>query len=433
MKINFEKRYVVKLGQKTNKPVKAWRVTDFIEKVNNSYYKKELLKEIEERLYQGEDPKNIIILDKSFNIHKAYKGLGIIKMNTSGGAKHLYHLGKPYSLYPNEKIIITNNIYGTFSTLYKLFNKYKVKLDKASLKDILKEAFKNPNDLKFGVLNVELEQALEAVGDIKDINNLKDKVYELTNELKLNIEFELKQAQQFLQLDDEIKNSYDLEKRLKDTKDKKYKDLLNSFPNKFARYFVSTIRPIVGVYNPQKNIIEILASNFIKKDGHDERQIDLKSVTHNSPFTVVIIGGITLVISLYQMHCNKYDKKAIMHDEDDEVFSSLLEFDFDEDEDVQDELESGQVIMEEWQETKEALENVINEFETNDDTQKEDILEEVQSDLEEIRPTISRTLVLIENRVQIYFDKAFENNEFKEGTIKVTKEKKEETEFNDAI
>ncbi|WP_320940256.1 hypothetical protein, partial [Lysinibacillus capsici] len=206
METNFEKRFVVKLSQKTNKPVKAWRVTDFIEKVNNSYYKKELLKEIGERLSQGEAPENIIILDKSFNIHKAYRGLGIVKMNTIGGARQLYHLGKPYSLHPNEKIIITNNIFSTFSILYKLFNKYKVKLDKASLKDILKEAFNNPSDLSLEVLNTELEQALESVGDTQDMGNFKNKVYQLISELKFNIEFELNQARDFWQLDDVIEN-----------------------------------------------------------------------------------------------------------------------------------------------------------------------------------------------------------------------------------
>ncbi len=422
MKKEAQKRYVVKMNQNTKQHVKAWRITDFIEKINNSYYKKELLKEITERLNNGEHPENFIILDKSFNIHKANKHIKVLKLNTVNGVKKLYHLGKPHSLYPNEKIIVFNNVFNTFSTLYTLFNQYKIRLDKSILKDTFTEIF-NENEkliLEFTLFNEELDRSLDLIEDSKDRENLRVKKFSLLKELKENIETETKVAKDFIIIDKDIKDEGTLKKKMGE---KKYKELVSVSPNKFTRYLITTIRPIVGVYNPEKNQIEILASNFIKKDGFDERQIDLKNVSHNSPFSVTIIAGITFLLGVYQMHCNKYDAHVIDEYEID-TYSTLLELDLDEDEDDDDDeldteeaIEKSKIRIEEWQQTKEELEDLIQKnkevAEVDDDTNRHN---------SNIPISVIKALRNADNRVQTHFDRAFEYNDFKEGTIEVVEE-----------
>lgn len=426
MKKEAQKRYVVKMRQNTKQHVKAWRITDFIEKINNSYYKKELLKEITERLNNGESPENFIILDKSFNIHKANKHIKVLKLNTVNGVKKLYHLGKPYSLYPNEKIIVFNNVFNTFSTLYTLFNQYKIRLDKSILKDTFTEIFNEKEELilDFTLLNEELDHSLDLIEDSIDRENLRVKKVALIKELKENIETEIKAAKDFIKIDKDIKDESTLKKKMGD---KKYKELVSVSPNKFTRYLISTIRPIVGVYNPEKNQIEVLASNFIKKDGFDERQIDLKNVSHNSPFSVTIIAGFTFLLGVYQMHCNKYDATAIDEDEID-TYSTLLELDLDDEDDDDDEsdteeaIEKSKIRIEEWQQTKEELEELIQKnkevAELDDDT---------NHDNSNIPISVIKALGHADNRVQIHFDRAFENNDFKEGFVEVVEEGSEET------
>ncbi|KGR82750.1 hypothetical protein [Lysinibacillus odysseyi] len=426
MKKESQKRYVVKMRQNTKKHVKAWRITDFIEKINNSYYKKELLKEIIEKLNNGVNPENIIILDKSFNIHKANKNIKVLKLNTVNGVKKLYHLGKPYSLYPNEKIIVFNNVFITFSTLYTLFNQYKVKLNKSILKDTFNEIFteKEKLILEFTLLSEELDRSLSLVEDSKDRENLRVKKVALLEELKENIETETKAAKDFIKIDKDIKDEGTLKKKMGD---KKYKELASVSPNKFTRYLISTIRPIVGIYNPEKNQIEILASNFIKKDGFDERQIDLKNVSHNSPFSVTVIAGITFLLGLYQMHCNKYDAKAIDKEEVD-TYSALLELDLDDDDDDDDDesdteeaIEKSKIRIEEWLQTREELEELI---------QKNKEVAELEDDTNHnnsnVPISVIKALGHMENRVQTHFDKAFENNDFKDGFIEVAEEDSKE-------
>lgn len=425
MKKEVQKRYVVKMSQNTKQHVKAWRITDFIEKINNSYYKKELLKEITERLNNGESPENFIILDKSFNIHKANKHIKVLKLNTVNGVKKLYHLGKPYSLYPNEKIIVFNNVFNTFSTLYTLFNQYKIRLDKSILKDTFTEIFNGKEELilDFTLLNEELDHSLDLIEDPIDREDLRTKKVALIKKLEENIETEIKAAKDFIKIDKDIKDESTLKKKMDD---KKYKELVSVSPNKFTRYLISTIRPIVGIYNPEKNQIETLASNFIKKDGVDERQIDLKNVSHNSPFSVTIAAGLTFLLGVYQMHCNKYDATAIDEDEID-TYSTLLELDLDDEDDdesdTEEAIEKSEIRIEEWQQTKEELEELIQKnkeaAELDDDTNHHN---------DNIPISVIKALGHADNRVQNHFDRAFEDNDFKEGFIEVVEEGSEETE-----
>lgn len=423
------KRYVVKMRQKTKQHVKAWRITDFIEKVNNSYYKKELLKEIEDNLKNGINPENIVILDKSFDIHKANKDIKVLNLNTNIGVKKLYHLGKPYSLYPNKKIVICNNVFNTFSLLYTLFNQYKIKIHKSILKETITEIFSGEEKLvlDFKQLREELNQSLDLIEDATDKKYLNDKKETILKELKESIETEIKNAEAFIKIDSDIKNEDALKKKMKSVN---YRELLSASPKRFTRYLISNVRPIVGIYNPDKNQIEILASNFIKKDGFDERQIDLKNVSHNSPFTVTIIAGVTLLMSVYQMHCNKYDANSINTNEVD-TESAMLELNLDvEDDESQTEevIEKSKVLIEEWQQTKDELNKLLQE---NLEVPELSVAA-TQNDVD-IPFSVINSLTNAEKKVQNHFDKAFENNDFKDGVIEVEEEEEKDLERIDEV
>ncbi|KRE94903.1 hypothetical protein ASG89_31935 [Paenibacillus sp. Soil766] len=97
-------RYNIRFKQEDVGYVKPWRITDFIEKITTLHYKEELIKEIRNRLNNGVNPENIILFDKSFNIHRSYSNLSESSLLLQRGAKLTYHLGNFSSLYPNKEI-----------------------------------------------------------------------------------------------------------------------------------------------------------------------------------------------------------------------------------------------------------------------------------------------------------------------------------------
>lgn len=412
-----DERYRVKVSQNTNTHVKPWRVTDFIEKVNNAYYKKEILNEIEERLKKGVNPANIIMFDKSFNIYKAYRGLDTLNLNTVIGVKNFYHLGKPFSLYPNQKIILTNYIFNMFSELYTLFNKYDIRIDKSILHSLINQT--SEKELDLSDLYVELDLCYERLDkDKKFIDELKEKVEKEIKELRTKEKEERKNIIKYLRFEKSVKSESSFIEKLKNNE---YKRLHRIFPKKFENNFIALTRPVAGIYDEENNTIEILGINFIKKNGNDNKQIDLKSVTHNSPFTIILIGGFTLLASLYQMHCNKYDENAIKKDKEGD-YSTLQGFNFDDEDEVdviEREISEGDVLIKRWEQKKRELESVMQE-EAIQEVKESETLE--ATSISDVAPSVKVTINSMNKKVQNYFDKAFENNDFKEGELEVTKE-----------
>ncbi|KRE94902.1 hypothetical protein ASG89_31930 [Paenibacillus sp. Soil766] len=210
---------------------------------------------------------------------------------------------------------------------------------------------------------------------------------------------------EFHRLDESLSNQPLFEK----FKVKKFKNLYDKLIHRFYNKFNDIQRPIVGIYNDGTKSIEILATSYIKKQGIDESQIDLKSVTHNSPYEIIITAGATVVMMLYQMYCNKIDENPpipLMENVDDideaETHEEYLMFD-----------EPDEVFDEEkWLENLEKLQ----EFIAHEDIQVHEVDE--GTDLDE---GVKFVLAGIERKVDNSLKKNFEDNNFISGNIDVEK------------
>ncbi|WP_028593282.1 hypothetical protein [Paenibacillus assamensis] len=393
-------RYNIKFKQEEVGYVKPWRITDFIEKITTLHYKKELLKELSNRFEIGVKPENILLFEKSFNIHRSYSNLNENCLLTQRGAKFTYHLGNFISLYPNKDITAISLLFELFSYSYTLLNKSRIKLYKERLHVYITDVLSSNNkELNVSTFMDDLNARSIELSDedrAEVLNKVLEKIKEVNQKYaSFNVEKnEFEQIEQFfsdMHIDGKLKM-------------KRYKRLFENLMFKFYRKFNDIHRPIIGIFNEETKSVEILAINFIKKEGNDNTQIDLKSVTHNSPYEIYIASGVTVVSMLYQMYCNKIDESSLIE---------ITEYTVDEN-DTQDEYsefeDNAEVFDEEkWLENLRKLESFIAyENIPIDELKDNDLNEEVKYILEAIKMKVNKS-----------FKKNFEDNNFISGDIEI--------------
>lgn len=399
-------RYNIRFKQEDVGYVKPWRITDFIEKITTLHYKEELIKDIRLRLSNGVNPKNIILFDKSFNIHRSYSNLSQSFLLSQRGAKLTYHLGNFSSLYPNKEINSISLLFELFSFSYTLLNRFRVKIYKDRLHVYITEVLSsNEKELNLSTFRDDISSLIAQISDddgpaeviykieakIKEVN---DKHFTFCND-----------ETEFQRLEESLSDQPLIEK----FKAKKFKNLYDKLVLRFYNKFNDIQRPIVGIYNDESKSIEIFATSYIKRQGVDDSQIDLKSVTHNSPYEIFITAGATVVMMLYQMYCNKIDENPptpLMENVDDideaETNEEYLMFD-----------EPNEVFDEEkWLENLEKLQ----EFIAHEDIQVHEL--EEGNGLDE---GVKFVLAGIERKVDHSLKKNFEDNNFISGNIDVEK------------
>ncbi|WP_144489307.1 hypothetical protein [Bacillus thuringiensis] len=404
----MENKYKFTLVQDKNENLKAWRVTDFVDKISYLNYKKEIMNEIQKLLDGGVKSQQIIIFDKSFSIHKQYEHIGKHSVESKIGVKNLYHLGKPIPLYPNEKIYKINHIFEAFSNLYKDFNAEGVILNKDNLNEFIKEAMDNTAKAEICIKNLKIyiNECSKRIKDKKKQEVLIDKCEKTFDKL----------TKKNKKINDEINEYILMEKisngRTSEQKDR-YNTLQNKYIDKFGKLFVNNVRPIVAVFYEESNLIEILGTNFIKQNAHEEKQIDLKEVRHNSPFTICFVAGYVFLNLMHQVYVNKVDKDKLTNDYVDE---DMDDFDLEAehlngDEEVTDTSsdELSTQTIEKWINIKKKLELVMQEEQEQEQEQEQLVASIV----------VEQALASIETKLQGGLQKNFEVNGFMKGTLDV--------------
>ncbi|MEQ6931208.1 hypothetical protein [Clostridium perfringens] len=296
MKKNKKKKKMrqiqIELKKNDDSILTPWQIQDFISILASNYYKLDLINEISKKINEGTSEENIFIINESFNYKISYNFLkksNILDLKTEEGFKHFFHLGNPISLIPNTKINDLSLKFSLFRELNTyLFKKGQPRIDKDKFHEVV---FKNNSDIFNEIIKlIKLEKNTDI--DLKkriknDINDIKKKYIKLLNKRKY----------------DEIRIS-SFKKLIKENKldDKKeYEDIEEKYFNTFENYFIKLERPIVGIYKVDKQEVEILSSSFIMKDSRDERFLDIKQISHNSPTYVNIFIGTVIATPLLIM------------------------------------------------------------------------------------------------------------------------------------
>jgi hypothetical protein len=274
-------RISIKLCQKRGKTYLSWEAASIINNINSNYYKQEILDNIEFALSKNVNPEDIVIFTKPLSLFKEHDITDI----TLGGKelRHLYSLGDPISLVPNDKIHDLAFVFNTFRTVDEIL--YKT------------------HESAIGKNSIHTYYALFLE---KGVSDFKDKLIESSIRITDGNKNTISQIQQII--DNKIS---DYQKYYKDDQDniKTIKELLSSnekeitlktLEQTYKRYFASFFkqfseltRPVVAVFNGSHAIL--LGKHHISKEYSNNLTLTLKDVTQVNPTDFIFLSGISLL------------------------------------------------------------------------------------------------------------------------------------------
>lgn len=353
---DYDTRIELTLKRNQEGLLSPWQISNLIAKISSYYYKNELLNTISLAIENGIDPKNIFIMDDSFNVNKSYNHVDNFDFNKINDVKHFYHLGVPTSLFPNESILKIKLAFTYFGRIYTYLNSKRLdRPDKQYLIDIVKlctnfegiepalDKIKEmaTNIVKFTTNNPYLNKQ----ACFKRIDEIYSDVYNRYHQYKKE-----ESLIEFL-MEDLKKGDTEL---LRD-KDKNYNRIENDYFNKFFKIISDLTRPIVGIYYPETQRVQILCDSFINQNKRDSKFIDIKTISHNSPYLICILIGVAVSSPLLKTFRNIQDERTLENNE--ERLNA-------EDEKTQEELEEMLRLVETIDERPEnkAIENLDNEY-----------------------------------------------------------------------
>ncbi|NOH17267.1 hypothetical protein [Clostridium cochlearium] len=283
------KKLEIELKRNNCKIFTPWQIQDFIAKLASNYYKLDLINSISNSLNSGIKQENIFIVDESFNYNNCYKFLektNKLDLNNEDGFKNFYHFGNPISMIPSKNIMSLNLKFKLFREINKyLGSKHLEKIDKNLFHEVV---FDEEDKNGYKIYNL----AIDKIKDLdkskkeridKDLIEIKDKYEDILKDYKKD-EFYIEFLKKLIMSND-----------LKEEDLKGKEDIQEKYFTNFIKYFNRLERPTVGIYFPETNTVELLGSSFIYKKSRDERFLDIKEISHNSPPYCHLFVGLAFV------------------------------------------------------------------------------------------------------------------------------------------
>lgn len=315
------KKLEIELKRNTNKIFTPWEIQEFIAKLASTYYKLDLINAISNNLNSGIKQEQIFIIDESFKYNYSYKFLqesDKLDLNNEKDFKNFYHFGNPISMFPSSNIMNLNLKFKLFRDLNKYLGSKQIeKIDKSFFHKVIFE----DSDIKgYNIFELSL-QNLDSIDSSKrerienDLFDIKEKYEEMFNEYKKNeVHIDLFKSKVH-------SNEFEQESL------NKFEGIEDKYFKKFTSYFNKLERPMVGIYLPEINKIELLGSSFINRKSRDERFLDIKEISHNSPPYAHLFIGLAFVLPTVIMVKNIIgsNKKKISNSKNQEKINELEE------------------------------------------------------------------------------------------------------------
>lgn len=297
---DIDDKLKINIASKEDAYMSNWEATHMFDSLNISNNKFNILEQINKYIEDGGEKKSIFIFDASFNINTSYikyfNNGNILSLNNNKDLKNTIYMGKIIPLEYNEKLTEIQYIFNFFEAINLALKKLKhTEYKKLSLNiNILRNAINM-------ISQVEIDRILEFIYD-----NSKD----LVNKIPLdNDELNTNKINTLLQ---NLTNIYNKSSRAYINFQH---ESINKTNSRFMENFKSFYRPIIGIYNPMKNEIEILNYKQMYLKGEQfENDIGLISIKRNSPIQMDLstIGIMTsmfkyLYLSEYHSEANETD------------------------------------------------------------------------------------------------------------------------------
>lgn len=317
----LEKKLEIHMKQnEKNRTLSSWELTDYIDILTKSYYKNELLNSL--KMYKYPENYDVIIFDDSFNIKKKYLNLDIIDLNFSEGAKRFYHLGSFSAMTPNSTTFMLNMLFEIFLKANEILVKENFpRMDKNKLNSFINVCM-NPKTKRIDVEEKILIQIKSTLDSVKLSKNVDSKIKQRDAEARVKIlkrtEKSIKNISAKYKFIEEEKNEYEETKYSIVTKEiysnNQISDRIKNDYMRFSELFNRLQRPIIGILDYNKKTIDIICSDFIDKDQYNQQNpnfFDIKSITRNSPISLIFFFGLGASTLIWQILNIKKDKKII--------------------------------------------------------------------------------------------------------------------------
>lgn len=210
-------------------------------------------------------------------------------------------------MFPNEKLIKINCMFEIFRKVNETLSEYKVKsLNKEKLSGLITFSI-SPNTTMIAIKEKIISLANENLNqsgqeEVRNTEqNKKIDRKKLANSLESStvkvISSYQKMESDFISI--AIAKESILANDIKDINETP-SNIIGYF-NTFKSTFDNLIRPIIGIYDPNDNSVEIICRDFIDKTLYVEenkRFLDIKSISRNSPLAVCVVlgvGGLTFL------------------------------------------------------------------------------------------------------------------------------------------
>lgn len=295
---DYDTQLRVTLRRNKKDLLSPWQISNFVSTISSHYYKNELLNTISLALKEGIQPENIFIFSNSFNLYNSYSTLDVIDLNEGNGVKEFYHLGTPISLFPNEFLIKLNIAFGYFRKANEILGRYDLlRINKDYLLGVINDIKSEQNNMENILERIRLLAIKQAGSSENKDFNMKQLEESLLNSYQKN----LKNYKEF------NKEQVVIESLIRDIKNNeiyhfesgsKYGQLERKYFSQFFTKLNDLKRPIVAIYNKDKNRIQILCGSFINNTKRDNKFLDIKQISHNSPYLICFYIGVSVALPL---------------------------------------------------------------------------------------------------------------------------------------
>lgn len=160
---NTSKRIKMSFRQIYDETMYPWEIAGFLNELNTSYYKFELLNSISSALLNGISPEDIFIFDSSLPLYERYSALNIVPEDVS--SEIFYRIGRPYPLKPNLFVYQYNLLCEAFETVNSFLYANHVRTLRIN----------KINTAYMRLVNVSLKEAEELIIDMACDNIEKNK------------------------------------------------------------------------------------------------------------------------------------------------------------------------------------------------------------------------------------------------------------------
>lgn len=290
----FLNRMELKLESESMNPLSGWQLQEFMYNINKGYTKLDLINEISRLINEGENPENIIIINKSYDINNSYSYFRKSQEYYLGKSKvveKLYNLGRPISMFPNKKIKKIEIIFNLYENLYTLFRANNIyRISKKQLKKYVELPFYDAireieNDANRIIDSLEFENTNKSLA-------IKEKLNEFLERARLNY-------YDFFEDQNNIKNFNSIiDKEFTQLSEDEIilqRDMEQKYYNRFYKCLKKVDRPIILRYNNINNTLSLVKKEYMLNDVESENFLDYKDYSHNSPFVITIVAGLMIV------------------------------------------------------------------------------------------------------------------------------------------